>query len=120
MSTPKSKTSRTKSPKTTRKTAVVHDFIDNQEGLSHSDVEVIAGDVDIANTNVSDVAVVKVGSDEPKDATHETGDDNHDNQNPSDDNQSLSDENQSNDKDDKGSEDKHVHANDDNTTPKSA
>lgn len=120
MSTPKSKTSRTKSSKTTRKTAVVHDFIDNQEGLSHSDVEVIAGDVDIANTNVSDVAVVKVGSDEPKDATHETGDDNHDNQNPSDDNQSLSDENQSNDKDDKGSEDKHVHANDDNNTPKSA
>lgn len=106
MSTPKSKTSRTKSPKTTRKTAVVHDFIDSQEGLSHSDVEVIAGNVGITNVNVSDVAVVKVGSDK-------TGDDNHNNQN-------LSDENQGNDKDDKGSENKHTHVNDDKNATKSA
>lgn len=111
MSTPK--TPRTKNPKTTKKTAVVHDFIDNQEGLNHSDVEVIASDVDIANANVSDVAVVKVGSDEPKDIIHETGDDDYGDQKPS-------DENQGNDKDDKGDENKNAHANDDKNTAKSA
>lgn len=95
MSTPKtSKTPRTKKPKTTKKTAVVHDFIDNQEGLSHSDVEVISSDVDIANAHVSDVAVVKVGSDEPQDITHEADGDDHDDQN-------LSSENQDGNKDDK-------------------
>lgn len=111
MSTPK--TPRTKNPNTTKKTAVVHDFIDNQKGLSHSDVEVIASDVDIANANVSDVAVVKVGSDEPKDIIHETGDDDYGDQKPS-------DENQGNDKDDKGDENKNAHANDDKNTAKSA